>query len=194
MKKLLLAKITFFVFLAALLTMAFTCSNTKGVMVYGVKWTGLIRSPLEQDGQLPGNPPYSYHEDIKFSGNFGELSGNLSKYNFWLESYSLNIRNDTPDVKETWNDIWYSYYDYGVKSDGSQEAYLKGRCYLTNKKLNTLLPVGPLDFDLRLYIVPGKPYQFIMNIFTTKKGTASDLMVSGKASTPDGVIQFTPIK
>jgi hypothetical protein len=195
MKKSSLIKIPIFIFSTViLLTTAFTCSSTKTAMIYGVKWTGGIRTPLAPLGVAPGSPPYMILEDINFSGGFGEMSGDLSKYNFWLESNSLSIKQDTPGPNETLNDIWYSYYDSGVKSDGTREATITGRCYLTNKKLNPLHPDGPLEYNLLLQVVPNKPYHFRMNIFTTKKGTMSDLMVSGNAESPNGVITFIPVK
>jgi hypothetical protein len=193
MKKSPLIKILIFVISGALLlTTAFTCSSTKTAMVYGVKWTGGIRTPLAPLGVAPGSPPYMILEDINFSGGFGEMAGDLSKYSFLLESTSLSIKEDKPDPTETLKNIWYSYDDSGIISDGSRTVTIKGRCYLTNKKLNPLHPDGSLDYDLLLQTVPNKPYHFRMNVFTTKKGTASDLMVSGNAVTPNGVITFLP--
>ncbi len=59
-------------------------------------------------------------------------------------------------------------------------------------KLNPVHPVGSLDYDLRLVVVPNKPHHFVMNVKTTKQGTASDLQISGNATPPDGVITLLP--
>jgi len=189
-----LSNITFLVFAALIISFTVSCNNKRTAMVYGTKWNGLVRTPLVPPYQAPGSPPYSIKEDIKFSGGFGEIKGDISKYNFAIESASLRISNDKPGSNETWNDIWYVYYDSGVKADGSREVFLKGRCFLENKKLNPIHPVGSLDFDLRLVFVPKKPYHFVMNVHTTKKGTASDLQVSGNAEEPNGTIVFFPVK
>jgi len=186
--------IIFVISTTAILTLVNSCNGKKSVMIYGTKWTGLIRTPLVPPYQAPGNPPYTIKEDMKVSGGMGEMQGDLSKYNFSIESSSLRIINDKPGSSETWKDVWYSYFDSGIQSDGSREAFIKGRCFLKNKKLNTLHPAGALPFDLRLVVVPNKPYHFVMNVKTTQKGTASDLQVSGNADDPNGVITFFPTK
>lgn len=174
------------------LTVVVSCGANKSAIVYGTKWTGLIRTPLAPIYQAPGNPPYSIKEDLKFAGGFGEIKGDLSKYNFSIDSTYLTVTNDKPGTGETWQDIWKVYSDSGIKSDGSREVFIKGRCFLKSKKLNPVHPKGSLDFDLRLVVVPNKPYHFVMNVKTTKQGTASDLQISGNASPPDGVITLLP--
>ncbi len=169
-----------------------SCEVNKGAIVFGSKWDGQIRTHLAPVYEDPGKAPFLLKDKLKFEGWFSDLKGDLSKAHFIIDSTYFTIKNDKLKAGEVWSDIWFNYFDSGVKSDGSREVFIQGRCFLTNKKLNIVHPAGSLDFDLWLFVEPNKPYRFIMKVKTTKKGSARDLEISGSATSPDGVITFTP--